>query len=90
MKKRSRTIIVYQINHDDPYKYQVDLSSLNAEIQLIIQIDPNNQLNIVQSIDRNRKYYLLLDRTNFYSTSGGQSSDQGTIQLTNNLTFQVE
>jgi alanyl-tRNA synthetase len=72
---------------DDPYKYQADLSSLNAEIQLIIQID---QLNIVQSIDRNRKYYLLLDRTNFYSTSGGQSSDQGTIQLTNNLTFQVE
>ncbi len=74
---------------DDPYKYQPD-QSLNAEIQLIIQVDENNHLNIVQSIDQNMKYYLLLDRTNFYSTSGGQSSDQGIIQLSNNLTFQIE
>jgi alanyl-tRNA synthetase len=70
---------------DDPYKYQID-QSLNVQIELII----NNQLDIVQSIDKNFKYYILLDRTNFYSTSGGQSSDHGTIQFSNNLTFQVE
>lgn len=74
---------------DDPYKYQVD-KPLNAEIQLIIQMNNNNQLDIVQTIDKNFKYYLLLDRTNFYSTGGGQSSDHGTIQLSNNLIFQVE
>jgi len=70
---------------DDPYKYQID-QSLNSKIELII----NNQLDIVQSIDKNFKYYILLDRTNFYSTSGGQSSDHGTIQFSNNRTFQVE
>jgi alanyl-tRNA synthetase len=74
---------------DEPYKYQAD-QSINAELQLIIQINHNNQLNIVQSIDKNCKYYILLDRTNFYATSGGQSSDHGTIQFSNNQIFQVE
>jgi alanyl-tRNA synthetase len=74
---------------DDPYKYQAD-KSINTQVQLIIHIDKNNQLNIVQSIDKDLKHYILLDQTNFYSTSGGQSSDHGTIQFSNNLTFQVE
>jgi alanyl-tRNA synthetase len=74
---------------DEPYKYQAD-KSLDAQVQLIIQIDKNNQLNVVQTVDTNDKYYILLDRTNFYSTAGGQSSDHGTIQFSDNLTFQVE
>ena len=74
---------------DDPYKYQGE-KSINAQIQLIIQVDKTNQVNIVQSIDKDSKYYILLDQTNFYSTGGGQSSDHGTIQFSNNLTFQVE
>jgi alanyl-tRNA synthetase len=74
---------------DEPYKYQVN-KSINAQIQLIIQINNNNQLNIVQSIDKNFKYYILLDQTNFYATGGGQSSDHGIIQFPNNLIFRVE
>ena len=71
---------------DDPYKYQVD-QSINAEVQLIIE---NDGLNVVQSMDSTRKYYILLDRTNFYATAGGQSSDRGIIQFSHNLSFQVE
>ena len=74
---------------DEPYKYHAD-QSLDAEVQLIIQADGNDQLKVVQSVDQDRKYYLLLDRTNFYAMGGGQSSDQGTIQFSNNLTFQIE
>ena len=74
---------------DDPYKYQAD-QSINANVQLIIEIDSNDQLNLVQSVDPTRKCYLLLDRTNFYSTAGGQSSDQGIIQFADGLTFHVE
>lgn len=70
---------------DEPYKYQIE-KSFNAQVQLVF----NTQLDIVQTIDKNSKYYILLDRTNFYSTGGGQSSDHGRIQFSNNLTFQVE
>jgi alanyl-tRNA synthetase len=78
-----------QATIDEPYKYHAD-KSINAEIQLIIQINNQNQLNIVRSIDKDLKYYILLNRTNFYSTSGGQSSDHGTIQFSNNLIFKIE
>lgn len=71
---------------DDPYKYQPD-QSINAEVQSIIEIDG---LNVVQSVDSTRKYYILLDRTNFYATAGGQSSDRGIIQFPHNLSFHVE
>lgn len=74
---------------DEPYKYQGN-KPLNSELQLIIQNDGNNPLKITESIDKNYKYYVLLDRTNFYSTGGGQTSDHGTIQFSNNLIFQVE
>ncbi|UJR38154.1 hypothetical protein I4U23_030831 [Adineta vaga] len=70
---------------DEPYKYQLD-QSLTSQVQLII----NDRLESVQSVDKNTKYYILLDRTPFYSTSGGQSSDHGRIQFSNNLVFQVE
>lgn len=72
---------------DEPYKYQPN-QSLNAQLQLIIESD--EKLNIVQSVNKNSNYYILLDKTNFYATAGGQSSDQGTIQFSNSLTFQVE
>lgn len=71
---------------DDPYKYQAD-QSINADVQLIIESDG---LNVVQSVDATRKYYILLNRTNFYATAGGQSSDRGIIQFPHNLSFQVE
>lgn len=74
---------------DDPYKYHAD-QLVNGHVQLIIEIDQNDQLNIVQSVDSTKKYYILLDRTNFYSTAGGQSSDQGIIHFTDDLTFHVE
>ena len=74
---------------NDSYKYQPD-QLLNAEVKSIIQIDNKNQLSSVQSINKNYKYYILLDRTNFYSASGGQSSDHGTIQFFNKLNFNIE
>lgn len=74
---------------DDPYKYQSD-KSFHAKIELIIQMDTNNQLSVVESINKYFKYYILLDRTNFYATSGGQSSDHGTIQFPDNLIFRIE
>ncbi|CAF3794803.1 unnamed protein product [Rotaria magnacalcarata] len=75
---------------DEPYKYQAD-KSLNAKVQLIIQNNNSkNQLTVFQSIDKNCKYYVLLDQTNFYSTGGGQTFDHGKIQFSNNLIFQVE
>ena len=74
-----------QATVDEPYKYQPD-QPLNARIQLII----NDKLQSAKSIDKNSKYYILLDRTPFYSTSGGQASDRGTLQFSNDLVFQVE
>lgn len=74
-----------QATLDEPYKYQSD-QPLRARVQLII----NEKVQSAKSVDTNSKYYILLDRTPFYSTSGGQSSDHGTLQFSNNLTFQVE
>ena len=70
---------------DEPHKYQLE-PSFAAQVQWIV----SDQLDLTQAIDKNLKYYVLLDRTNFYSTGGGQSSDHGTIQFANGQTFQVE
>lgn len=74
---------------DEPFKYQVE-QPLSARVQLIIEMNSNNRLDIVEKIDQTKKYYLLLDKTNFYSTAGGQASDRGEIQFSNNLNFHIE
>lgn len=74
---------------DEPFKYQIE-EDLTANLQLAIQLNENKSLNKVEKVNKTNKYYLLLDRTNFYSTAGGQSSDHGTIRFDDNLIFHVE
>ena len=75
--------------NDDPFKYQSD-RSLDARVQLVIQRKRDDLLESVQSVNATDKYYILLDRTNFYATAGGQASDFGTIHFSNDLVFRVE
>ena len=74
---------------DDPFKYQSD-QPIDARVQLVIHKDRDNLLETVQSVNAADKYYVLLDRTNFYATAGGQASDYGTIHFSDDLVFQVE
>ena len=70
---------------DEPYKYQAD-QPLEAKVQAVL----NNAGELVRTVEPKHRYYLLLDRTNFYSTAGGQSADRGTIDFADHLTFEVE
>lgn len=74
---------------DEPYKYNSQ-QMLSAKVQLILQENEKKLVSTVESVHENQYYYLLLDRTNFYSTAGGQSSDYGTIHFSDHLKFQVE
>jgi alanyl-tRNA synthetase len=74
---------------DNPFKYHAD-KSISADIQLLIEIDDQQRPSLVHTVDRHRKYYVLLDRTSFYATAGGQSSDRGTLQSSDQAIFHVE
>jgi len=71
---------------DEPFKYEAE-RSIDAKIQLIV----DENLDVVQQkFDAKRKFYVVLDRTNFYSTSGGQTSDRGTLEFADNCIFHVD
>mgnify|MGYP001035930142 FL=1 len=74
---------------DEPFKYQIE-KALSAQVQLIIELNSDSQLSIVDKVDPTKKYYLILDKTNFYSAAGGQASDRGSIQFSDNQTFEIE
>lgn len=74
---------------DEPYKYQAE-EPIDAQLRLIIESVDGKELKVVQTVHSNGKYYVLLDRTNFYATAGGQSSDQGTLHFSDQLIFHVE
>lgn len=84
---------VTSTNDQPKYDYKVANNEINFEsLKTKLVAILNENIEWIDCLDacENRCYYLVTEDTNFYCEEGGQMADSGTIQVKENVSFNVE